>query len=168
VERVGVDRYGTVSLAAQASGKVVSSSRCRLDGHHPRAVGHRDRYLPRHRVERGRPHNMDNCYRPLLGPALGPVMGIALGFDADPWLRMPLLAFVAGCGLTLVTIICTNSTGPNSDPQGTQLGFAFLGVAACIGFAVLLTLGLSVRHFFRVLYRAMTRTMRNPLRRRGT
>jgi hypothetical protein len=98
----------------------------------------------------------------LLGPALAPVMGIALGFDGDPWLRMPVLAFGAGFALTMVIYVWTNPTGPNSDPQGAPLGYAVIFIAAYIGFAVLLALGLSLGLFFKVTYRAIKGVRRKP------
>lgn len=101
----------------------------------------------------------------LLGPALAPVMGIALGFDADPLLRMPVLAFGAGFALTMVIYVWTNPTGPNADPQGAPLGYAVIFIAAYIGFAVLLALGLSLGLFFKVIYRAIKGARRKP---RGT
>jgi hypothetical protein len=102
------------------------------------------------------------AFATLLGPALTPLMGIALSFDADPWFRMPAVAFGAGFVLTMVIYVWTNPTGPNSDPQGAPLGYAVIFLAAYIGFAVLLALGLSLGLFFKLIYRAIKGARRKP------
>jgi len=93
----------------------------------------------------------------LLGFALAPVLGLAVSFGVEPWFWVPVLAFAASCGLTIILYIWTNPTSPGSDPEGAPLGYAVLFVATLICFAVLLGFGCSVGLLFRMLYRTAVR-----------